>query len=88
MTWDLPTDCLGQPEIVAGYAVMLVAVMLAGWYDCGGLQCPIYASSPRMQIGFVTERVWRDMPAPELWGVDVYTVVAVDAAGNTSEDCP
>lgn len=89
MTWDLPTDCLGNPEAVAGYFVLLTVLMVSGWYDCGdGSMCPVYSTSPQMQIGFVTEREWTDMPTPDDYGIDVYEVVAVDEAGNVSEDCP
>jgi hypothetical protein len=93
LRWDpVVTNCQGGPEVVLGYAILVMAVWVSGWYECEpGIQCPVYARSPWLQVEF-TDQTGIDLmaqPVPPVGGVDIYRPVAVDQAGNTSEDpCP
>jgi hypothetical protein len=91
LRWDPVTlDCQGNPEVVVGYAILFLAVWIAGWYECApGIQCPIYASSPWMELGVTEATEWSlsTMPNPPVGGIDIYRAVSTDHAGNTSEDC-
>lgn len=93
LSWAAATaDCHGGPEVVVGYSVMVLAIWIAGWYDCtmpGEPEqwCPMYAYSPWMEVLF-TEGLSLDlaaMPIPPVGGVDVYRIEAVDHAGNRSD---
>jgi hypothetical protein len=89
------TDCNGGPEVVVGYAVMVLAIWVTGWYDCGDppVPCPQYAVSGWNEVAYYTETgamlYAHDLgptPAPPLGGVYVYRAFAEDLAGNLSCD--
>ena len=96
-------DCLGGPETISHYFILITLINLTGWVACPTPEfpdalCPVYVVGPEEFVSNGSDPCvpWLDPELGDAFAFERHPdylflpeVVAVDVAGNTSKGvCP